>query len=84
MTANHVTPPATGILLLTARQAAAALSVSERTLWTLTQRGDLPAVRIGRSVRYDPGDLRAWIERQKQASAANGAHDASAVGTPQT
>ena len=53
-------------LLLTAREAARLLSVCERTLWGLTDRGDLPAVRIGRVVRYDPADLRRWIEQQKQ------------------
>jgi excisionase family DNA binding protein len=53
-------------LLLTAREAARLLSISPRTLWTLTNRGELPAVRIGRAIRYDPVDLRHWIERQKQ------------------
>jgi hypothetical protein len=54
-------------LLLTLRQAAAALSVSERTLWALTYpRGPIPAVRLGRAVRYDVLDLRAFIEAQKR------------------
>ncbi len=58
-------------LLLTPREAAAALSISERTLWSITApRGALRLVRIGRSVRYDPHDLAAYIERQK-AQAAN-------------
>ena len=30
-----------------------------------TQRGDIPAGRIGRCVRYDPRDLAAWIEKHK-------------------
>jgi excisionase family DNA binding protein len=57
-------------LLLTARQAAKVLNVCEKTLWTLTKNGDIPAVRIGRAVRYDPADLRAWIERAKSAKAS--------------
>ena len=52
-------------LLLTTREAADRLAVSERTLWDLTHRGDLACVRIGRSVRYDPADLTSWIVRQK-------------------
>jgi excisionase family DNA binding protein len=52
----------THVLLLTPRQAAKALNVCERTLWTLTKRGQVPAVRIGWSVRYNPADLRCWIE----------------------
>ncbi|HEX8912801.1 MAG TPA: helix-turn-helix domain-containing protein [Humisphaera sp.] len=51
--------------LLPPPDAARALGVSERTLFSLTKRGDLPAVRIGRSVRYDPADLRVFVERAK-------------------
>lgn len=60
-------------LLWTSREAAKALAVSERTLWSLTQRGDIRCVRIGRAVRYDPTDLRAWIEACK-AEAARKCH----------
>jgi excisionase family DNA binding protein len=52
-------------LLLTPRQAAAALSISERTLWQLTRDRALPCVRIGRSVRYARNDLLAFIEGRK-------------------
>ena len=55
-----------GPLLVTPREAAQALSICERTLYALTQRGQLPTVRIGRAVRYDVRDLRAWIERAKK------------------
>lgn len=51
--------------LLTARQAAAALAISARKLWSLTNIGDVPSVRIGRAVRYDPADLAAWIDAHK-------------------
>jgi excisionase family DNA binding protein len=51
--------------LLTPREAARVLAVSERTLWGLTRSGQIPCVRIGRSVRYDPADLRRWIESRK-------------------
>lgn len=54
-------------MLLTGGQAAKLLSISTRTLWAMTvPRGDLPAVRIGRSVRYSSSDLAAWIERRRQ------------------
>ena len=55
--------------LLKPKEAASVLAVSERTLWTLTNDGSIPAVRIGRSVRYDPADLAAWIEQQKNHAA---------------
>jgi len=51
------------------REAARFLAISERTLWSLTQRGEIPCVRIGRAVRYDPADLREWIAARKRAGA---------------
>ena len=52
--------------LLTAREAAAFLRLSERTVWEITgPRGDLPAVRIGRSVRYSKTDLTDFIKRHR-------------------
>jgi len=53
-------------LLITAREAAAALAISERTLWELTHCGKLPALRIGRAVRYRPADLEKWVEQQQR------------------
>jgi excisionase family DNA binding protein len=55
-------------LLITAREAAAALAVSERTLWALTQHGEVPVVRIGRSVRYSTVALAQWIEERHRAA----------------
>ena len=55
-------------LLLTPRQAAKALSISEKTLYNYTKSADIPVVRIGRAVRYDMADLRAWIEQSKKSS----------------
>lgn len=69
-------------LLITSREAATLLSISERTLWTLTNKGDLPCVRIGRSVRYDPRDLEVWIERHKSADGASAANAYSAGNPP--
>ena len=53
-------------LLLDAHDAAQALSICERKLWELTNKGDLPCVRIGRRVLYDPRALTAWIDEQMQ------------------
>ncbi len=52
--------------LLTYRQAADILGVTERTIWTLVDQGKLPAVRFGRSVRIDPTDLRSLINSAKR------------------
>jgi len=55
-------------LLLDVHEAAAALRICEKTLWTLTQAKSLPCVRIGRRVLYDPRDLQRWIDGQKVRS----------------
>ncbi|MFT5325458.1 MAG: excisionase family DNA binding protein [Planctomycetaceae bacterium] len=54
--------------LLTVREAADVLRVSERTLWSLTNSKELPSVRVGRSVRYDQNDLASWIASRKTVS----------------
>lgn len=51
--------------LLTYREAGGLLGVTPRTIWNLVGRGELPAVRFGRSVRIDPRDLSKFIERAK-------------------
>lgn len=56
-------------LLLSVREAAKALSICQKTLWTLTQTGGIGCVRIGRRVLYDPRDLERWIDAQKTPAA---------------
>ena len=53
-------------LLLTSRQAAEALQISERKLWSMKAAGEIPHVLLGRSVRYDPRDLQRCIDEQKK------------------
>jgi excisionase family DNA binding protein len=49
-------------LLLKPKEAAQALSISVRTLWTLTQTGQIAALRAGRIIRYRPADLQKWVD----------------------
>ncbi len=58
-----------GQLLLTGRQASKALAISPSTLWKLTKRGEVRCVRLGRAVRYDPRDLKAFIDRVRTSGA---------------
>lgn len=53
-------------LLLTAKEAAKALSICERTLYGLSKRGELRVVRIGRAVRYSIADLETWIKKSSE------------------
>lgn len=56
-------------LLLTPRMAAAALSVSERTLWSLTKRGEIPSIKIGRLGRYRRETLDFWLSEREREGA---------------
>ena len=56
-------------LLLSPREASRALAVCEKTLWTLTQKGEIPVIRIGRAVRYPLDGLREWIQKKSEDSA---------------
>jgi len=56
--------------LLTTDEAAKLLHISPRAMFQLGKDRKIPVVRIGRSVRFDTGDLRRWIEQQKQAGSA--------------
>ncbi len=60
-------------LLLTAREAARALAISERTLWTLTKEGKFRLVKIGAQRRYILSQLREDIERLQSGSAGEDA-----------
>ena len=51
--------------LLDAKEAAALLNISGRKFWELTNTGEIPTVRIGRAVRFDPADLKAFTDRHK-------------------
>jgi excisionase family DNA binding protein len=50
--------------LLSARDVAAILAVSERTIRDNWREWGLPAYRIGRHLRWKERDVYAWIDRQ--------------------
>ena len=60
---------ATEKLLVSAREAAAMLSISTRSLWTITNMGMIPSIRIGRAVRYSITDLGDYIDAMRQGVA---------------
>ena len=72
MTGNRPVPAP---LLVDARTAARMLSMSQRTLWSLTEpRGTIPMIRVGdrRMLRYAVRDLEAWIDSNRQGGQADG------------
>lgn len=57
--------------LLRVSQAAEMLAISPRNLWTLTDRREIPFVRIGRCIRYRICDLREWVKKQLIPATSN-------------
>lgn len=52
--------------LLDSREVAAVLHVSRTYAYQLIQRGDIAAVRMGRSVRVRPRDLDEYVRRHAE------------------
>ena len=84
MTNNTMTTPADSMLQLVEakgeiaplalrpREAAKALGVSERTLWTLTHgQNPPPHFRVGNAVLYPVNELRSWLTQQSQKGVNN-------------
>ena len=65
MTTTQIPDRLLTTLLVDTREAARLLNISTRTLWTLTARGELPSVRIGRRVLYRVETLREFTQRQE-------------------
>ena len=57
-------PDAPPRLALRPREAARALGIGERLLWSKTNAGEIPCVRIGRAVVYPVASLVAWLAEQ--------------------
>lgn len=57
------------VFLLSSREAAKRLSISERTLFSLTQSGQVPCVRMGAAKRYSVETITKWIQKSEAESA---------------
>lgn len=58
--------------LLGSEEAAALLRIKQRTVQAMAKRGELPCVRFGkRIIRFDPADLRRWIDGRKSGPNAS-------------
>ena len=52
--------------LLTINGACDLLSISRNTLYRLVDRGELRPTRVGERLRFQPDDVRAYLERGRQ------------------
>ena len=55
--------------ILTIKEVAEFLKVTERTLYRLAQEGEIPAFKVGASWRFKRDDIDAWIEGQRSGLA---------------
>ncbi|MBE3597756.1 MAG: helix-turn-helix domain-containing protein [Limnochordaceae bacterium] len=54
------------IATIDAKEAARVLGINRVRLYRLIREGAIPAIRIGRSVRFRVSALRAWMDEQEQ------------------
>ena len=62
--ANSINDNSIPCLALRPKQAAKALGIGERLLWSKTNIGEIPHVRIGRAVIYPIDLLREYLNEQ--------------------
>lgn len=51
--------------ILTLPEVALLLKVAEKTVYTMAQKGEIPAFKVRGQWRFKRDDIDAWIERQK-------------------
>ena len=52
--------------ILTIKEVADYLKLTERTLYRLVQEGKIPGFKAGSSWRFKQADIERWIEDQKE------------------
>lgn len=65
--------------ILTLPEVAVLLKVAEKTVYTMAQKGQIPAFKVRGQWRFKHDDIDAWIDEQKAATKANIAKGASDV-----
>jgi excisionase family DNA binding protein len=67
MTSQKLTPPADVLSpLLSINEVAGLLGISRPTVYALIRRGDLIPIRVGERARFEPADVRAYLERHRE------------------
>jgi excisionase family DNA binding protein len=56
--------------ILKLKDVALLLKVSEKTVYSMAQNGDLPAFKVRGQWRFSRVDIADWIESQKRSSAS--------------
>ena len=59
--------------ILTLKQVAEFLKVTERTIYRLAAAKKIPAFKVGGTWRFSKAEINQWIQRQTTGAASNGA-----------
>jgi excisionase family DNA binding protein len=54
--------------ILTLPEMAELLRVAEKTVYTLAQRGEIPAFKVGGQWRFSRGAIEVWIDEQSRSA----------------
>jgi excisionase family DNA binding protein len=52
-------------------EVAAAIQVSEQTVYRYVAHGEIPLHKLNRSVRFKPSEIESWMESRKAGVTAN-------------
>ena len=63
--------------ILTLPEVAVLLKVAEKTVYTMAQRGQIPAFKVRGQWRFKRDDIERWIDEQKAAVKGNVGKDAT-------
>jgi len=52
-------------------EVAAAIQVSEQTVYRYVAKGEIPFHKLNRAVRFKPSEIESWMENRKAGVTAN-------------
>ena len=55
---------------MTVKDVATFLNVDEKTVYRLSQKGDLPGFKVAGAWRYQRSDIQSWIDARKSSGSA--------------
>ncbi len=58
-------------LALRPKDAARALGIGERLLWSMTNRGEIPHIKLGKAVLYPIAELERWLAERVRRQGGN-------------
>ena len=71
MTSQNLTASADALSpLLSINEVAGLLGISRPTVYALIRRGELVPIRVGERARFEPADVRLYLERHREQVAS--------------